>query len=175
VTPLPFRPTEPLPPTLLQRLRGRRPPRNALIELVNQLAESPSVEEITPDRIDGIERKHRVNLRESFRSELEGLYRDFLLHCLEDRHLSEEELAAACHLADVFGLVPARRDLIQRQVVRSIYLGSVEDVLADGTVDAQERVFLGWLRERLGIPEDAANNMLEMRERRVRERGRGAV
>lgn len=170
MTPLPFRPTELRRPTLLHRLRGAGPPENALAELVNLLAESESVVEVAPARVEEIEARYELRLREAFPGETEALYRDFLLHCLSDRRLTEEELDAAGHLAVLLGLPAERSDLIQRQAARAIFLGSVEEVLSDGVVDPRERAFLEWLRQRLGIPEDAAENMLQLRERQRRER-----
>lgn len=161
----PFDRREPEPPTLLQRILGRSPPENALVELVNLLAGRAPSDFPGPDEVQAIGRRYGVTLAERFGEELEGLYRTFVLHCLEDRRFSEEEITAAGRLAEALGLSARRCAVIQRQVARTVYLRSVEEVLADGEVDPGERAFLKELQRSLGIPADQAENMLEVRRR----------
>ncbi len=161
----PFRRREPVPPSVLQRLLGRAPPVNAFIDLVNTLVDRPLHELQGTELVEEIEARHGVDLYGRFRGEMEGLYRDFLLHCLEDRLLSEVEREAAGRLARLLRLPADRCAVIHRQVARRLYLRSVEDVLADGTVDPGERAFLRWLQSRLEIPSDIAENVLELRRR----------
>lgn len=159
----PFDRREPEPPSLLQRILGRSPPENALVELVNLLAERSPSDFPGPDEVQAIGRRYGVKLTERFGEELEGLYRTFVLHCLEDRRLSTEESAAAGRLAEALGLSAPRCAVIQRQVARTVYLRSVEEVLADGEVDPGERAFLRELQRGLGISADDAENMLDVR------------
>ena len=49
-------------------------------------------------------------------------------------------------------------DAIHRNVARQVYLRSVNEVLADGTIDAREREFLAMLRAQLGVPDSIASN-----------------
>jgi hypothetical protein len=166
----PFHPVQPLRPTLLQRLLGRQPPANALALLIMRLRESESPRAVSSDVVDAIGRAHRVELRSMFRHELEGLYRDYLLFCLMDRRLSHEELSDLEHLRSIFGLDPAAVEVVQRNVARQLYLKSVDEVLADGTVDPEEREFLRRLRQDLSIPESIAENILEVKRQQLEAR-----
>jgi hypothetical protein len=62
---------------------------------------------------------------------------------------------------------PAMRATIQRNVTRLVYLKSVSEVLADGTIDEQEREFLRKLQEQLDIPPADAENILAVRQRQL--------
>lgn len=167
VNTLPFKRREPRRPTLLQRLLGRRPAENALIELVNTLAELPRPDIPEPGLVDEIGQRHGIELRARFSGELEELYRGFLLHCLADRRFSREESEAAGRLARLLGVSAPRCVVIHRQVARKVYLRTLEEVLADGAVDPEERAFLAQLQTHLGIPEDQADNMMELRRKQL--------
>lgn len=172
--PAPFHDVEPLRPTILQRLLGRKPPANALAALIRRLRAADSPRAVSPAELDAIGRDHDVDLRHHFRHDLEGLYREYLLYCLTDRRLSVEELADLEHLRSLFGLDAATVETVQRNVARQLYLRSVDEVLADGTIDPQEREFLLRLRMDLSIPEFIAENILEVkrRQREAREKKR---
>lgn len=166
----PFRPVEPLRPTLLQRLLGRSPPSNALVALIGRLRAADSPRDVSPSELEAISREHDLDIRTRFRAELEVLYRDYLLHCLTDRRLSHEELADLEHLRGLFGLDADAARNVQRTVTRQLYLKSVEEMLADGTVDPDEREFLRRLREDLSIPESIADNILDVKKRQMEAR-----
>jgi len=171
----PFRHVEPLRRTLLQRLLGHEPPANALVALIDRLCDADSPGDVSPADVDAIGRDFRIDIRTRFRHELESLYRDYLLFCLTDRHLSYDELSNLEHLRTLFGLDSAAAQSIQRAVARHLYLQSVDDVLADGTIDPEEREFLFRLRENLAIPASIADNILDVkqRQRRAREERHG--
>lgn len=158
------------PPTLAQRLLGRRHPANALLELRTALAEADSPLDVPVEEVDALVDRFGFDVRRRFRPELLDLYRSYLIHCLRDRHLSERETGELRHLADLFGLSVANCDLIVRKVAREVYLRSVDEVLEDGAVDADERRFLGRLRAHLKIPDDVAENIEEVRGRQLRNR-----
>jgi hypothetical protein len=93
------------------------------------------------------------------------LYRDYLRYCLVDHHLSEDELARLSHLADVLGLAAQATAIVQRRVTREIYSKTVDAVLADARIDADERSFLEQMRDQLGIPRSIAENIEAMKAR----------
>jgi hypothetical protein len=166
----PFRRVEPLKPTLLQRLLGRKPPANALAALIERLCEAESVRAVSPAEIDTLGGAFGIDVRNLFRHDLERLYREYLVYCLTDRHLSNEELIDLEHLRTLFGLDRDTVLAVQRNIARQLYLKSVDGVLADGTVDADEREFLRRLREDLSIPESIAENILEVKKRQMEAR-----
>lgn len=168
----PFRALQPVRPTLLQRLLGRQPAGNALVVLVERLRAADSPRDVTADDIATIGRYHGVEIPVLFHHQLQDLYRDYLMYCLTDRRLSEEELADLEHLRTLFGLDAATVQTIQRNVSRQIYLKSVDEVLADGTVDPAEREFLSRLQTDLSIPESIAENLLDVKRRQLQARER---
>lgn len=166
----PFTPVEPLRPTLLQRLLGRKPAANALVTLIDRLCEVATPRAVSAAEVDAIGKDHGVDLRRLFHEDLEGLYREYLVYCLTDRRLSTDELADLEHLRVMFGLDQAAVETVQKNVARQLYLRSVDEVLADGTVDPDEREFLLRLRQDLSIPESIAENILDVKRRQMEAR-----
>lgn len=162
----PFKPRKSVPRTWLDWLLRRRPPVNALAELVKALNRS-SLRDVTPGDLARIAREHDVDFAQDFRTELGYLYREYLTFCLQDRHLTDDELSNLNHLAVLFRIHPPDRAIIQRNVTRQVYLKSVSEVLADGAIDEKEREFLRKLQEQLEIPADDAENILAVRQRQM--------
>ena len=104
----------------------------------------------------------------------ERVYREFLRTCLVDHRLSAEELSDLEHLRSILQLDEARVSLIHRGVAREVYSRSVEEVVADGRVDEEERHFLTELRDRLEIPHPIAENILDVKARQQRARSEPA-
>jgi hypothetical protein len=167
---LPFTRITPQRRTLVEWLLQRRPPGNAVVALIDTLNAADSPRRVTDDAIAAIERTYGVSFRKQFRGDLERLYREYLLFCLTDRQLSDDELADLAHLGRLLGLDSDVCDAIQRNVTRQVYLRSVAEVLADGTIDEHEREFLRRLQEQLSIPPAVAENIVDVRERQVRSR-----
>ena len=165
----PFAPRELWRRSLVDVLLRRKPAANAWIELANALGRS-RIRDVTPDDVGRISRDYGFNVVGEFRTELESLYRDYLLFCLKDRHLSDEEIADLSWLASLFRMENGTRDAIQRNVTRQLYFKSVSEVLADGAIDDQEREFLRKLQEQLAIPDSDAENIIAVRERQVQSR-----
>jgi hypothetical protein len=146
---------------------GRPQPRQALVTLVDRLVEADSPRRISADDVTEIGRRNGTDLPRDFRTELEHLYRDYLLYCFTDHQLSDDELADLAHLESIFQLEPATCDVIHRHVARQLYFKSVSEVLADGTISADERAFLQQLQQQLGLPAALAENISDVRERQV--------
>lgn len=125
-----------------------------------------------PEQVAAIEERFGVEIRARHAGELEAMYRAFVRTCLEDRRFSAEELEEIRHLARLFGLSADRCDLIHRKVAREVYLRTIQEVMADGRVDAGERAFLAELQSHLGIPGEVARNMEDVRRSQLQSRGR---
>lgn len=153
----------PLRRTIVQRLRGRRPRENAHIEINNLLAASASVRDVQRADIDRICELHRTTLSGPLAGRFERLYRDYLAYCLEDRHLSSDELADLAHLQKLLRIDAETALGIHEHVARQVYSQSIAEVLDDGVIDAAERDFLGRLQQELAISGRAAHRILESR------------
>jgi hypothetical protein len=158
--------------SLLQRLLGRRDPARALRELRGLLAQASSPRAVDPGEVDALDERFGLDVRRRFHPEMQEIYRAFLMRCLEDRRISDDELEEARHLAGLLGLSDEVCGLLQRKVAREVYFRSIREVMDDGTVDEEERRFLRELQGRLDIPGELAENMEEVRRRQLRSRGR---
>jgi hypothetical protein len=160
--------------SFLQRLRGRKPIENAIVEVNNLLARVDRVRSVSPEQLAAIAHSYDVDLTARFADGLEKLYRDYLVFCLSDRRLTDEEVADLAHLQEILGLTSECVDTIHRRVARDVYFRTIDEVVADGAVDERERLFLVQLRAHLSIPDEMAENMLEMKlRRRTRPDGAG--
>ena len=166
----PFQSLAPERPRLLERALRRQPAANAFVELNNLFASARDLREIDEGDVERIGRSYGLDVRGTFGARCQQLYRDYLLWCLTDRRLSAEELATLAHLATLLRLDAGTTAGIHRSVTRSVYLRTVEEVLADGDVSAAEREFLARLGQHLDIPEGGAENMLEVRRRQIERR-----
>ncbi|HSK20507.1 MAG TPA: hypothetical protein VK912_15240 [Longimicrobiales bacterium] len=155
-------------PTLLQRLLRRRPRENAVIEINNLLAAAKHVRTVSRSDVSRICTEHRTSLSGPLAGRFERLYRDYLAYCLEDQHLSDDELADLAHLQNLLDIHAAAAARIHEHVARQVYRCSVADVLDDGVIDAVEREFLGRLQHDLAISGRAAHRILEVNMRSAR-------
>lgn len=155
----PFTPIPPVPQSFWQRILNRQPKENAFIEINNMLAAADSVLDVDPESIHDVSRRYRTSLSGPLAGRLERLYRDYLTCCLEDRHLSESELAGLSHLAMLLRLDKPTILAIHDYVARYVYSRSVAEVLEDGVIDADERAFLHQLQQDLALPARAAERI----------------
>lgn len=157
----PFQTLPPVRRTLVQRLLRRRPRENAHVQINNLLAASASVRDVQRADVDRICERHRTTLSGPLAGRFERLYRDYLAYCLEDRHISADELADLAHLQNLLHIDAATALGINEHVARQVYSRSVAEVLDDGVIDAAERDFLGKLQQELALSGRAAHRILE--------------
>jgi len=166
----PFLPLTQARPRLLDRVLRRRPAANAYVELNNLLAGARDLHDIEESDVERICRAYAIDVRGAFGARCRQLYRDYLTWCLTDRRLHDDELSNLAHLATLLRLDATTTSGIHRSVTRTVYLRTVEEVLADGDISEAEREFLARLGDQLDIPEGSAENMLEMRRRQIERR-----
>ena len=157
----PFTEMSPQTPSLAQRLLRRKPRETAFIEINNLFARAPQVREVPHGDVVRICEDHRQDLRGPLGARTERLYRDYLVYCLEDRHLSQDELSDLDHLKTALKIGDESVAAIHEYVARHIYCKSVTDVLADGVIDDSERAFLARLQETLSLSSRAASRIME--------------
>lgn len=157
----PFTPLLPARRTLVQRLLRRRPRENAVVEINNLLANADHVRDVQHEHIVRILEEHRTTLDGPLAGRFERIYRDYLAYCLEDRHLSGDELADLAWLQKLLDIPALATAAIHEHVSRQLYRCSVSEMLDDGVIDAREREFLGRLQQELAISGRAAHRILE--------------
>lgn len=153
-----------------RRLLRRRTPDDAVVEINNLFARAHTVRAITDMQITEVVHRYGIASAVQLPRDREHLYRDYLLYCLSDHHLTDEEVADLGHLKNLLRLDDQTVDLVHRRVAREVYSRSVDQVLADATVDADERQFLLRLRVHLSIPDAVAENIEEMKRRQQEAR-----
>jgi hypothetical protein len=149
---------------LLRRFHGD-PHAAAYDEILARFARANAVRDVHTYEIEAIAERHGVSLDGPLRLRTITFYRDYLRHCLSDRHLSEEELTDLGHLRRALRLDRDAVELSHRRVAREIYSRTVNEVLADSTIDSEERTFLSNLRDALGLPPVVAENIEQVRAR----------
>jgi hypothetical protein len=155
--------------TVVQRLTRRGSLDAAIVEINNLFARS-GVRAVGTADIEEILARNHLPSKDRHVRHFERFYREYLLFCLTDRRLSDDELADLAHLRSILAINPETVESIHRNIARQVYLRSVAEVLTDGTIDASERAFLARLRDQLGVPTSIAENIEEMKERQYRSR-----
>jgi hypothetical protein len=150
---------------LIGRLLKRPRPADAFIEVNNLFARTAHVRGVTAADIEAIFERHAISWDTAPAAARNRIYRDYLYYCLADRHLTADELADLDHIRTLLRLESDAVDLVHRRVTREVYSRTVDVVLADATVDEEERRFLAQLRDNLRIPDHVADNILEVKQR----------
>lgn len=150
--------------SLLQRLLGIKPKKNALIELNNLLAHKKVVKDIHPIEIGNIAQQYNVNLQLKYPKEIEEFYSSYLKHCLRDKTLDGLEIDNLTHLKQLLGLNDTAVVRMHNLVAGDIYQESVDDAIKDGRLTEDEKNFLETLKQNLSLPD-------EIVEKIRRERG----
>ena len=137
--------------TSLQRVTGQQPKENAVVEINNMFANRP-VRTVSISDIEKVAESYKVNVFKKFQGPLIGLYRDYLIHCLSDKVLTNEEIKDLLHLKHALGLNDKIVSKIHSDASESIYKKSVDEAIADGRLDPGEEAFLDKCQWRMKIP-----------------------
>src|SRR5665647_771183 len=85
-------------PSLIQKLLGKVPTENAMVEINNLFATyQTSIDNIKLDNIIEIADKYKVNLNKKFKEIRLELFRDYLHYCLTDSKLEDFEIKSLKH------------------------------------------------------------------------------
>ncbi|MEO5510639.1 MAG: hypothetical protein ABIS27_08400 [Longimicrobiales bacterium] len=149
---------------------NRLPRENAWIEVNNLLADVAEVRGVRPEQVARIAERYRMPLRGEFCGRLERFYRDYLLFCLADRRLSEDERSDLAHLKRILRLNDRVVSAIHESVARQVYAQGVDAVLSDGRINPEEREFLHILQQHLALSSKAVDGILAARRRQAEQR-----
>lgn len=145
-------------PAFLQRVFGAKPKVNSVIELNNLLARN-GVGNVTIEDVQRIAHSYRVNLHRKFRKQLTDLYQQYLLCCLSDKALSDQEIAELKHLKVLFELRDGDVERITRETTSQLYKDEISSLIADGRLTGEERRFMSKLRSDLKLSEEIATKI----------------
>ena len=147
-------------PTFIQKVLGQKIKENALIEINNLLAEKELVE-INVEDIHAIAEKYGVNFDTDYDKEIFAFYKEYLEICLEDKFISEEELAELKHLKYILNINDKEVEEIHKELAGKIYKNEVEKVIQDGELDEEERLFIEKLQNDLKLPKEVADKIYQ--------------
>ena len=154
----------PFEPTTLDRAHGWDPLNDApVVALHNRLAEAAAVTDISRADLTTLEERFRISFVRDHADRLAELYTDFLAACLADKKFTQEEVTAVWHLKWLFEISDERHTDIYRRVATGVYVHSVDEVMADGNVSAEEKAFLTQLGEYLDLPADLRERAFDTR------------
>ncbi|PIO48174.1 MAG: hypothetical protein CMR00_06115 [[Chlorobium] sp. 445] len=145
--------------TFFQKLFGKHPPENALIELNNLLASKPILEISFEELSQSLAKYKKLNRVEEFRSEIMQLYKRYLEHCLQDKAFSEKDIEELQHLKKLLNLSDREIEILHENVVSEIYRESLKQALTDNRLDEQEHAFLEKLQQDLLLPKRIAERI----------------
>lgn len=147
-------------PSLLKNLLGIQPKENALIAINNLLA-TANLATITSKDIQSIACDYGVDLRKSFLPELHAIYREFLLHCLTDTNLSQQELEELRSLKMALSLTDEEVRKINQELTGGIYRMEVEKALRDRRLTEEEKSYLREMQLNLKISDALAEKIYQ--------------
>lgn len=124
--------------------------------LIQDAIQDKRLRRVSLEQVQIIAVSYQVNLNKEFPLALAGFYRDYLYQCLQDRVISDAEAEDLAHLKLILSLNDQTVDALHHEVVHAIYEASVEEVLSDGRLDADEQRFLERLQHDLTLAEDIA-------------------
>ncbi len=139
---------------VLDRLRGRQRPANALIEIENRLAGASTLRDVTVEDVETIALHYDIDVVRRFERDLADLYRTHLEHCVRDRLLSDDEVADLAHLKAILGITDAAIERLHDEVAGRIYGEAVSAAIVDRRLDPDERDFLERLQAQLRLPDE---------------------
>lgn len=152
-------------PGRLDRALGRRPARNAWVELHNLIAAAGSAREFGPEALQRIGRRYGVDLYTAFFEERLGLYAALLDDALHGGALTGAERRALAHVALTLGLDPEDLAPVHDRAFGRV----VGEVLADDCLSVEERLLLYTMQHTLAIGRRAETDYARAaRERLVR-------
>lgn len=151
-----------LKPNLVQKIFGKTPVENAIIEINNLFAsKQKDIEQISIDDIIEIANKYKVNLKNKFRDLRLELFQTYLHYCLIDSKLEDSEILSLAHIRNI--LLLTEKD-VETQIeieTEKLYSKNVENAVSDGKLTESERKNLERLRKDLLISESVSSKIYE--------------
>ena len=163
-----YQPQELKKPSLIQKLFGKVPTENGLIEINNLFASNQTdIEKISLDHIIEIAEKYKINLKKKFKTKRLDLFAKYLHHCLIDSKLEDSELIALKHVKDILFLSEKETQELLKTETEKLYSEHVHEAVSDGRLDDLEKENLEKLKKDLLISEDIADKIYETNAKQI--------
>jgi hypothetical protein len=149
-------------PGLIQKLLGKVPAENAMVEINNLFAANQtSIEKIKLDNIIEIADKYKVNLNKKFKEIRLELFRAYLHHCLTDSKLEDFEIKSLKHIRELLLLNEPDTESQIKLETEKLYEQHVKAAVGDGKLDDSEKENLEKLKKDLLISESVASKIYD--------------
>jgi len=145
--------------SLWQKLWKKQIPENLIIEINNLLSNRPILE-ASPTDIKLISQRYDAVTLAKTQRRLLGYYHLYLQECLEDKKLTEQEIAELAKLKLILGLSDRMIKETHSAVVTRLFSKEVGHSLSDGTIDSEEQLFLDRLSENLLLSKERTDEIL---------------
>ncbi len=143
-----------------QKLLKKQIEENLIIEINNLLA-SKNILEITPDDINRIIVRYGAVAFTKNQRRFLGYYHLYLQKCLEDKKLSEKEIAELAQLKVLLNLPDKVIKQTHQAVVSRLYGMELERTITDGNISDEEQHFLQNLSDNLLLSKEKTEKILE--------------
>jgi hypothetical protein len=151
---------EPKQTSLWESIRGVKPKENAIIAINNLLA-SQGLSSFSAQNVKQIAFDYKVDFRKEFLPDLWGFYKYFLLYCLNDKFLSNQEIQELSCLKEALSLTDVEVNTIHNEVTGELYKMEVEKVIQDGRLSEEEKNFLKQIQQNLKINDSYADRIFK--------------
>ena len=156
-------------PTFFQKLLKKNPPQNFVLEVNNLLAKTQLMK-LTLQDVSEIAIKYGGKVLKKSNTGLNGLYAEYLKHCLTDKVFSENELKELKHLKDILSLTDSEINQLHTEIVGAVYHKNINEIIIDGKIDTSEKDFLTKLQNDLKLSDEVAHTIsAQVREQFVKD------
>jgi hypothetical protein len=153
--------------SIFDKLLKKDLPENMIIEVNNLFAGKPILE-VTPDEINKIYMRYGAAVLARHQRGMLGYYHLYLQQCLEDKRLTEQEIAELAHLKILLGLSDRVIKQSHQSIVSRLYGAELARSLSDGSISYEEQQFLQELSDNLLLShERTAAIMEDQAEKRI--------
>lgn len=149
-------------PSFFEKLLGKVPTENAMIEINNLFASNQTnIEKVKLDNILSIADKYKVNLNKKFNEIRLELFCVYLHNCLTDSKLDDFEIKSLKHIREILLLNEKDTESQIKFETEKLYDKHAKDAVGDGKLDDDEKENLERLKKDLLISESVANKILK--------------
>ncbi len=146
----------------IDKILKKTPKENAIIEINNLFVKNEdNLTAVKLEDINLIADKYKVNINNKFKNLRIDLFRQYIIHCLQDLKIDEEEITTFQHLKKILYLT----DLEIKQVIdfetKNIYHQHVKESVSNGILTDDEKTTLQKLKKNLLISDEDSENMIK--------------
>lgn len=149
-----FEKQELIKPSFIQKIFNKQPKHNYIIELQNLLADNVvDLMSIHNSDIEILRHKYNVNIK-AFKEERLSILDKYLNYCVEDKHLTDNELKKLQYLCQLLGLSDDCLITKIKEIGKIFYQNKVQIIISDDLITDEEKEELRILRSEFYLSDD---------------------